>query len=204
MRRLGMLCVVAALAAVGAGCDDDGEDVTPAPAADGAGEEDDGDIDESPANAIDDTWIVHPGGVGPIVVGQSADQVEELLGVGLELSAIEPGDPAQAECAVGELEGDPLAGLGFILARGEIRRVDMSEPTLATDEGIRVGDQESKVRTAYGDDLTESPHEYVDGLYLRAEGAEAGQAIVYETDGDEVVHIRAGLEPEVDYIEGCA
>jgi hypothetical protein len=51
------------------------------------------------------------------------------------------------------------------------------------------------------------PHKYTDGPYLvQPPAAATGSAyrIVFETDGRRVTRYRAGMRPQVEYVEGCA
>lgn len=48
--------------------------------------------------------------------------------------------------------------------------------------------------TAYGHYLTVTPAAKADSAYR----------IIFETDGKKVVHYRAGIRPQVEYVEGCS
>jgi hypothetical protein len=79
--------------------------------------------------------------------------------------------------------------------------------SVTTEDGVKIGDTEDKVKSVYGDDLTTEPHKYITGghyMTVMGDSASAGKALVFETDGAHVSNFRAGRMPEVKWVEGCS
>lgn len=97
-------------------------------------------------------------------------------------------------------------GVGVMVVKGKIARIDVDTGAVTTEEGAKIGDSEDRIRTIYGDDLQIKPHKYTDGHYMivRGDSASAGKEIVFETDGKQVTMFRAGRLPEVEWVEGCS
>ncbi|HEX8391202.1 MAG TPA: hypothetical protein VF665_02500, partial [Longimicrobium sp.] len=99
------------------------------------------------------------------------------------------------------------AGLRAMTEAGRVVRLDVDSSTLATAEGARVGDPETRIRQLYAGRVTEGPHKYVPGgkyLTVRPADADTTHLLVFETDGGRVTRFRAGLRPQVEYVEGCS
>lgn len=97
-------------------------------------------------------------------------------------------------------------GVNVMVVRGKIARIDVDTGTVATEDGVKIGDTEDKVKSVYGDELQVQPHKYIEGghyLTVKGDSASAGKAIVFETDGKRVTMFRAGRIPEVEWVEGC-
>lgn len=102
--------------------------------------------------------------------------------------------------------GSGIPDVGVMVVRGKIARIDVDTGSVTTEDGIKIGDSEDKVKSVYGDDLTVEPHKYItDGHYMTVLGdsASAGKALVFETDGKHVTNFRSGRLPEVKWVEGC-
>lgn len=101
--------------------------------------------------------------------------------------------------------GAPV-GLRFMAESSRVVRVDVDSAGPATDRGARVGMTEAEIARLYPQGLRTMPHKYVSaGHYLvfTPPGADSGFRIVFETDGHRVTSYRAGVEPAVEYVEGC-
>jgi hypothetical protein len=89
----------------------------------------------------------------------------------------------------------------WILVRVEVRR-----GATATSAGARIGDSQDKIKALYPGQVSVS-HKYTTGdHYLTVvppSSADATYRIIFETDGKRVVNYRAGLKPQVEYVEGC-
>jgi hypothetical protein len=86
-------------------------------------------------------------------------------------------------------------------------RFDVESPGIRTVEGAGVGDLEADVVKLYGAGIEVSPHKYTgpEGHYLTVTPpGDTLHQIIFETDGQKVVHMRAGSRPAVEYVEGCA
>ncbi len=86
-------------------------------------------------------------------------------------------------------------------------RFDVESPRIRTAEGAGVGDLEADVIKLYGPSIEVSPHKYTgpEGHYLTVTPpGDTIHRIIFETDGQKVVHMHAGRRPAVEYVEGCA
>jgi len=120
-------------------------------------------------------------------------------------------------CSYAKVDGLPT-GLAFMLGRDKagdpwkIVRADVEDTSrIATLSGIRIGATEAEVKQTYSGPghtgkLEVSPHEYIkDGHYISYDvDGPGGYVMLFETDGQKVLAIRAGQEKAVGYIEGCA
>ena len=102
--------------------------------------------------------------------------------------------------------GSGLPDVGVMVVRGKIARIDVDTGAVTTEDGVKIGDSEDKVKNVYGDELKIEAHKYItDGHYMTVLGdsASAGKALLFETDGKHVTNFRAGRLPEVKWVEGC-
>jgi hypothetical protein len=98
-------------------------------------------------------------------------------------------------------------GVIVMIENDSVARFDVQNPAVRTREGAGVGDLEADVLRIYGSAITVSAHAYTgpDGHYLTVTPpGDTLHRIIFETDGQKVLHIRAGKRPAVDYVEGCA
>ena len=58
----------------------------------------------------------------------------------------------------------------------------------------------------YVDRIEVAPHKYTGplGHYLNIKNPDGRVEIVFETDGTKVLNYRAGVQPQVQYVEGCS
>lgn len=129
---------------------------------------------------------------------------------------------AQAKQAWGgELKGKPAADstcyylmpiwvdnareFGFMMEEGKLTRVDVGGDKETAPGGGKRGMSSEEIRALYPK-LEAQPHKYVDGgKYLRvADPAGGAGVLVFETGADgKVERWRVGVQPQVDYVEGC-
>jgi hypothetical protein len=144
-------------------------------------------------------WAVTLRGAGPVRVGMTADEAMRALG-----TRYEPG--ADAECE--EISSSNLPeGVWLMAVERRVVRVDVTQGTVATAEGARIGDPEARIVSLYGGRVEARPHKYTDGKYLVVSGtdpADRNHRLVFETDGEKVTRYRAGALPQVEWVEGCA
>ncbi len=92
-------------------------------------------------------------GIGPVLVGTSRERAEEEAGTAF----ISEGEALQG-CKY--VRPANLDGVSFMVVDNEIVRIDVREPEVATQSGIRVGEPEDAVYEAYGDRITPEEHPY--------------------------------------------
>jgi len=152
-----------------------------------------------PADAT--PWTLRFDGIGPVRVGMSVAQVEQLVGGPARIERIEPGD----ECGYANFAGIP-GGISFMLSQDTVVRANVDTTGILDEAGLGVGSREADVlaRRA-GTQVEEHPYTGPEGHYLvAADPARPGFLMIYETDGAVVTSFRAGRAPEVRLIEGCA
>lgn len=96
---------------------------------------------------------------------------------------------------------------GFMFERGRFVRYDVGKPQEIAPGGGHVGMGVAEIEALYPGRIRSAPHDYVPGgRTLRiADEAVAGRALLFETDAQGRVSAwRVGLEPQVDYTEGCS
>ncbi|EIL91588.1 hypothetical protein UU9_03982 [Rhodanobacter fulvus Jip2] len=121
----------------------------------------------------------------------------------------------------GELNGAPQPGsscfyktprwvkhpvdFAFMFEDGRFVRYDVGTARETAPGGGKVGMDEAEIRALYGERVEAQPHKYVAGAgYLRVAAPQGESALVFETDAQgKVTRWRAGVPPQVDYVEGC-
>jgi hypothetical protein len=100
-----------------------------------------------------------------------------------------------------------LPNMAFMTADGVVVRLDVQPGSdQATDTGAKIGDSEAHVLELYKGRVEVQPHKYTgpEGHYLVVKGGDGKVQLVFETDGAKVLNYRAGVEPQVQYVEGCS
>lgn len=139
-------------------------------------------------------------GMGDVRFGMDRAEVEQALGRPLF------GD-SSAGCYVlsPKPEGEKSA-VTLMFEEGKLRRIDVNGPAVAVEGGGKVGMSADEIRALYPG-LVEQPHKYVEGaLYLIVNAPAVGDGkLVFETNAaGRVTTLRAGLSPQVEYVEGCS
>jgi hypothetical protein len=149
-----------------------------------------------PASAA--TWTMSERGWGPIRAGASLADARAALGGQLA-------EPANRECDHVRPSGRP-PGVLLMVVSGQVARVEVTDSTVATAAGARVGDSEARINQLYPGRVQSTPHKYTAGHYLtvRGAGADSIHRLVFETDGQRVTRYRGGRMPEVEWVEGCS
>lgn len=150
---------------------------------------------------MDSLFTVTEHGIGRLrvemTIAEATSVVQGLLVI--------PEGADTAQCAYLEWHDGPV-GVGVMVERGRIARVDIDSAAVATSAGARVGDSEERIWSLYAGRVTVSPHKYTDGHYLTvvpADPADSAFRIIFETEHDRVVRYRAGQRPAVEYVERC-
>lgn len=94
----------------------------------------------------------------------------------------------------------------FMFEGGRFVRYDVGTSAETAPGGGKVGMDAAQVQALYGARIIETPHKYVPGArVLRVTAPQGEGVLVFETDAQgRVVRWRAGVPPQVDYVEGCS
>jgi hypothetical protein len=143
-------------------------------------------------------WEVTYAGIGPIKAGMSLDELKVVSRDQFRIpDKLEECDYVRPKTG--------HKGVGLMVIKGEVARVDITEGAIATLQGAKIGDTEARIKELYGDRVKVMPHKYTSGHYLVVTPpASSSNRIVFETDGVKVLRYRSGREPEVEYVESCA
>lgn len=155
----------------------------------------------SASAASQPAWVLRPDGAGPVRVGMTLEVAGRVLGelIRADYDVFEGCDfvvPATAP-----------PGVSLMVLSDTVVRVDIDTGTVATQEGIRIGDTEARVLEAYRGLVTVEPHPYGGPVWHYVIVDPPGDTLhrtIFETDGTKVTSFRAGLRGAVDLIEGCA
>lgn len=103
-----------------------------------------------------------------------------------------PDENSRPQCYTVQPQGGP-AGIHFTVMDGSIERVDITNPIITTRSGAGVGFSEAALTELFGDSLE---IENVAGgkqvTFVPTEGADRAFRIIWVTDGNAVVSMRAG------------
>jgi hypothetical protein len=146
----------------------------------------------------DEGWIVRFDGVGPVKVGMTLSQVNSVLHESYKV----PADKDEQGCFMVDSTKHP--DTGFMIEDGRVTRVDVDGRSTPTEEGIRVGDLESKVKLMYGPKVEVEPNNYdPQERYLTVRSIDGRYGIRFETDKGRISHFYAGRIASISYVEGC-
>jgi len=133
---------------------------------------------------------------GKVKFGDSLEHFEILLND----KAPEITDPDERFCRQISFRSYPK--VVFMVEEGVVTRAESSAP-IATSLGITVGTSFEAVKKKVPSVVIE-PHKYdPDGHYLILKAPDGKSALVMEEAEGKVSTIRGGLEPSVEYVEGC-
>ena len=121
-------------------------------------------------------------GVGPLRVGMAEPALRKILGLSLRIETHDSG--------VYATWGDP--DLGLVLVDGKLARIDVAGGRWRTIGGTRVGSLEADVRDVFKQRIETRSHSFDPRgrvLLVRSKL----YALAFETDGDIVTALRAGL-----------
>ncbi len=150
--------------------------------------------------ALDEDAQANAQGLGPVRIGMTVAQAEKAIGAPI---TYDPSAGGGRDCRYAW----PSAGMKqvrFIIARGVILRIDISDYAITTDKGARIGDAEARIKAIYAGDVVENPHPYIPGGHdLIVPSADNKSAILFETDGEVVLAYRVGERKAVGWAAGC-
>lgn len=145
-----------------------------------------------------DPWAVGVTGVGELQIGMRLPELMPHLEQGTDTTGIGGG------CRFVTVAEAPDS-IGFMVESGRLARIDVRGGPTPTHEGARIGDEERRIEELYPG-LRRMPHKYTDGNYLVVipSATDSLHRYVFETDGERVTRYRAGVYPQVEWVEGCA
>lgn len=148
----------------------------------------------------EEQWRLQTDGFGPIRVGMTANEVKRSVRFVFDLD-----DAANESCYYLHSK-KYLPGVGIMLERGRVARIDINERRYASVRGVRVGDTHKSVVSKYGADLTDTPEHYEGPIWrdLTALSKSKKLGIRYVTDGKHVKGFTGGTAQAIGYVEGCA
>ena len=135
-------------------------------------------------------------GYGAVKFGVKLSDVETM--VSEHVAA--PADDDDAACRYVQLKAYPEAK--FMVEQGVITRADVSAKA-KNNLNISVGTRLEKVRAKHPSAHIEPHHYDPSGHYVIFKSTDGKAAIVMEEGGGKITDIRGGLEPSVEYVEGC-
>ena len=164
-------------------------------------------VSAAPAVARDAERIVSLDGFGPVRISMTVPEAEAALKA--KLNPFDPNDPAEhKECWLTERAdgSDPL--VAYMVENSIVARIEISDPTVATEKGIKVGSTEDQARKAYGPALDISPHsgDYDfphQGAYLTVYSLDKKKGVLFEVIEGKIRALRTGTLPAIRYYEGC-
>lgn len=146
-------------------------------------------------------WVVNERGIDSLRAGMTVAEARSAL----PSFKMRPGAESTG-CDYARVDGVP-AGLKIMVEDGRVGRIEVTEGDIATSTGARIGDSENTIKKLYPRQVTVTPHKYTDGHYLVVipkSPSDSAFRIIFETDGTRVLRYRAGIRPQVEYVEGCA
>jgi hypothetical protein len=156
----------------------------------------------APAAPAPDTALARYDGYGDMRFGMTADEAKQAWGGELK------GVPGEGEvCYYLTPVSSPVPSyFAFMVENGKFVRYDVGNDKEVAPGGGKRGMTAEEIRALYPG-IVESAHKYVEGgkyLKVAANDGSAGK-LVFATDAaGKVTEWHAGIEPQVDYIEGCA
>ncbi|HKQ24162.1 MAG TPA: hypothetical protein VJT81_06970 [Burkholderiales bacterium] len=140
--------------------------------------------------------VLSPAAYGPIAFGARLEHVEKAIGSRMDVER--PIDPG---CDYVRFK--TLPGVRFMVEGGIITRAD-AEAGVPNILNIEVGTSLEAIRKTRPDARID-PHKYdPGGHYVTFNSPDSHTAIVMEEGAGVIKVIRAGLQPSVGYVEGCA
>lgn len=140
--------------------------------------------------------VLSAAGYGAIKFGAKLSDVEKL--VSEHVAA--PTDDDEAACRYVQLKAYPEAN--FMVEQGVITRADVSAKA-KNNLNISVGTRLKNVRAKHPSAHIEPHHYDPSGHYVIFKSDDGKTAIAMEEGGGKITDIRGGLEPSVEYVEGC-
>jgi len=136
------------------------------------------------------------------------DQSYGIVRLGSKLAEVEKKLGEKAKAQTGEHSCDfvtfnKCAGVKFMVEEGIVTRADVTDSSIPNALGIKIGTTLAELKRRYPKVIIE-PHKYdPTGHYLIFKSKDGKRAIVFEAGDGKITAVRSGLEPSVEYVEGC-
>ncbi|MFA4820541.1 MAG: hypothetical protein WC613_06315 [Candidatus Aenigmatarchaeota archaeon] len=137
-----------------------------------------------------------------------SDKSYGLVTFGGKLKAIEKKVGEKAKGETGDKGCDfvifkKYPEIKFMVEDGIVTRADALSPQIQNKLQIRIGTSIEEVKRRYPA-VEVKPHKYDDtGHYLIFKSKDGKRAILFEEGSGKVTDTRSGIEPSVEYVEGC-
>lgn len=149
----------------------------------------------SAASLAADSLILSEKSYGPVTFGSSLKKIEKRVG---EKAKGETGDKG---CDFVTFKKFP--GIKFMVEDGIVTRADAVSPDIKNKLQIQNGTSLDEVKRRYPT-VEVTPHKYdPTGHYLIFKSKDGKRAMLFEEGDGKVTDSRAGIEPSVEYVEGC-
>lgn len=143
-------------------------------------------------------------GYGDMKLGSTVEQAKAAWGG--ELNGKAPADGSTCYYLTPKWV-KKTSDFAFMIEDGKFVRYEVSTDKEVAPGGGKVGMSTEELQKLYHGALQSTPHKYVEGghyLSVDASGV-APSKLVFETEPDgKVSEWRVGLNPQVDYVEGCS
>jgi hypothetical protein len=140
-------------------------------------------------------------GIGPVHVGMTVSEAEAAAG----RKVIIQENALGGTCTYASFRG--LDGVDFMLIKGIIERVDISNRKILTLRGAAIGNSENRINSLYPKQIKTTSHPYGrnGGHYLTffpKDQEDQEYRLIFETSNGKVNRFRGGRLPAIGYIEG--
>jgi hypothetical protein len=156
---------------------------------------------QKPHSQLSESSPVSTSGIDNITIGMTIATASRISGV--KFIKVESG--GEPYCRY--YQTDRVKGILFMVTKGVISRIDITNPKITTLSGAKIGDREAKIRSLYGKRIKIEPHKYIAKghylIFIPQHDRDQNSRIVFETDGQKVINWRAGKRDEVSWVEGC-
>ncbi|MEG4087939.1 hypothetical protein [Microcoleus sp. Pol12B4] len=111
-------------------------------------------------------------------------------------------------CSYFKPQGEPQ-GISFMVAKGRIVRVDVSNPRIATIKGAKIGDTEAQIIALYPGQIRTIKNP-IGGpgknlIFVPRDAKDSNYRLIFATGNDNRAEsFLSGQIPHVEYIEGCS
>lgn len=146
------------------------------------------------STAIADHNVLSPLSYGKVRFGSKLSDVEVTLG--------QRATPERREKSCDFVSFKMYKGVRFMVEEGVVTRAD-AEAGVPNSAGVAVGMPFARVKTMHPKIRIE-PHKYDEsGHYLILPSSDNRAALVFEESEGKITDARAGVQPSVQYVEGC-